>query len=128
MKALEFKKLIKEAVREVIKEELGDLLKSESTTAYKPSFNTESSKTSYSSDKTVNEMLELTRQGMTRDDFRNIVGQPEVKPGLNEMFFDTESLNTPSSVPNVGLDISKLGFVKNANATFRKSLEIDKNR
>ena len=121
MKASEFKNLIKEAVREVLKEELTGLtqqpLQETGTTPYKRTGNS------------IVDMLAETRATMTSTDFKNIVGADSsmAQSFDRSMFMPKQDLK-PASVdpevvarsvahaPKVGLDISQLSFVNKAAA------------
>lgn len=109
MKASEFKNLIKEAVREVLKEELMEIVQ--------PPVQ-ESSPSLPLADKPVykatgNAMLDAlneTRSSMSTQDYRNVLNMnssmaPMFRPGTQAAI---------QSAPKAGLDISNLGFVKNA--------------
>ena len=121
MKASEFKNLIKEAVREVLKEELTGLtqqpLQETGTTPYKRTGNS------------IVDMLAETRATMTSTDFKNIVGaDSSMAQSFDKSMFIPKQDLKPASVdpeavarsvahaPKVGLDISQLSFVNKAAA------------
>ena len=94
MKTSQFKKIIKEAVREAVKEELVDLFTSQKVQETKePQLWQEAHKTSQptpSNREAYMSVLNETQRGMTGDDFRTItmntgnIQQPlMVPPGLN---------------------------------------------
>lgn len=129
MKVQLLKNLIKEAVREVLKEELKEILletRSSSSTVVEPSsmkdysvfpsvvkIDTDSSYSPYTS---LQDVLNETKQSMTRSDYSNIIGENK-KVSTSEPF----SLINESS--NVGLDISNLDFVKKAAAVYNLSTQ-----
>jgi len=129
MKVNQLKNIIKEAVREAVREELKDLLNeavsNASTPTTKPTPQPVAKKAEKSGDP-IMEMLNMTQQSMTREDFRNVVGS-NVQPGMESMNFSTNSIPTTApSGPHPGLDISRLSFVKNAAAVYNKSVEKDR--
>jgi len=131
MKANQLKKIIKEAVREAVREELKEILTEAVTSASQPTRQPDTKpvqKTAPISGDPIMEMLNMTQQSMTRDDFKNVMGG-QVQPGMNEINFTTNSLtpSTPSG-PVPGIDISNLDFVSKASAVFNKAIEKDKFR
>lgn len=132
MKTDLLKNIIKEAVREAIKEELREILTEAVTPVNATSYGAKppvvATTTQKSSSDPIMEMLNMTQQSMTRDDFRNVM-QSQMQSGMNEVSFNSNSI--PSHLPagpQPGLDISKLDFVKNAGAIYNKSKEKDKFR
>lgn len=128
MKVHLFKNLIKEAVREVLKEELSEILSlankntSVLSQPQKPlaSSNPIPLRPSSSGTKTgLNEILEMTKRNMTRDDISNFYSEG----GMVSM--DTSHV---SSSPAVGVDLSNLDFVSKAASIYKLSNEKDKNR
>ena len=76
----------------------------------------------------IMEMLNMTQQSMTREDFKNVVGS-NMKPGMESINFNSNSMPmTAPSGPQPGLDISNLSFVSKAAAVYNKSVEKDKFR
>ena len=131
MKVNQLKNIIKEAVREAVREELKDLLNeavsNASTPTTKPTSQTVAKKAKKSGDP-IMEMLNMTQQSMTREDFRNVVGS-NMKPGMESINFNSNSMPiTAPSGPQPGLDISNLSFVNKAAAVYNKSIEKDKFR
>lgn len=135
MKAEQFKKLLKEAVREVLKEELPKLLseqvkpiqKQSQVTKYepykKPVVKVEPSGNPITSllRETHSEMMRGS-SGFNASDFVSAPGlgmEETVHPVMVEESY------TPSEP---GLDISQFDFVKNAAAVFKASQEKDKQR
>lgn len=124
MKADVFKKLIKEAVREVLREELGDLqvaapvqkvVKYEN---YKPTV-----AKPVSTGDPIMDLLQETRATMSSGDYRTMVSM-DLSMAQNGM----PSMDSMISGPEPGLDISQLSFVKNAGKVFQASVEKDKQR
>ena len=137
MKVDQLKNIIKEAVREAVREEIKEILTEAVSSASKPETNLQASAPKSSTVSTpvkrtsndpIMEMLNITQQSMTRDDFKNIM-ESKVQPGMTQMNFTTDSI--PASAPagpQQGIDISQLSFVKNAAAIYSKSLEKDQFR
>lgn len=136
MKVQLFKNLIKEAVREVLQEEMKEILseysfssnqvipppsppQNSSFTSSEP--NIRSAGTPKPAFSTIEKALLETKQSMTSSDYKNIVGgsgaflDPVSSIGVNS------SLN--EQVPTVGLDISQLDFVKKAASVYKLSNE-----
>lgn len=132
MKTELLKKLIKEAVREALKEELRTLYETvnlSQNSSFSKNLSLEEDKIDQNpsiqeAPKSINEILNVTRKSMTREDFHNVLGS-SLKPGSSEFTFDTNS-SIGSSQP--GLNLNNLGFVKNAAAVFNKAVEKEKNR
>lgn len=128
MKVEIFKKLIKEAVREVLKEELPGLL-SENSKPVLP-FNVNST-ANFTPPKTttaptsIDQMLEMTRKSMTRDEFKGIMEGVVQAPGLESMMSGGEQF---MEGPQPGIDITQLDFVKKAAAVYNAAVEKDQNR
>ena len=137
MKVDQLKNIIKEAVREAVREEIKEILTeavlsaSEPKTSIQPSTPkppTISAPVKGTSNDPIMEMLNMTQQSMTRDDFKNMM-ESKAQPGMSQMNFTTDSI--PASAPagpQQGIDISQLSFVKNAAAIYNKSLEKDQFR
>jgi hypothetical protein len=133
MKTELFKKLIKEAVREVLKEELPGLIRESKQdlnlvgkphllTANTPLVTTVANNTTGTS---IQDMLEQTRKSMNKEEFRNIMESTVQAPGLGMQSMDD---STFMSAPAPGLDLSNLDFVKKAASVFNAAVEKDKNR
>lgn len=133
MKVQLFKNLIKEAVREVLKEELKEIINEIKplNSASLPTSNgipsklgTESVMSSNGAGtySTIQDMLNETRRSMTNQDFKNVVGDGGISaPDLGMSSFQ-DSFNS-SEVSEAGLDLSSLGFVKNAAAIYNLANE-----
>lgn len=140
MKVELLKNLIKESVREVLKEELEKFLnenfvkekekeikevfvqKNNISTKKEPltSFN-------FSKNKQLNEILQSTRQEMSSQDFSNVMNftTENLNSNTNQNFtFDSNNIPRPQP----GLDISNLDFVNKAAAVYNASLQKDKQR
>jgi len=134
MKVDQLKNIIKEAVREAVREEIKEILTEAVSSASKPETVVEAPSPKVQKPKfegkgdPIMEMLNMTQQSMTRDDFKNIVGS-QAQPGMSQMNFTSNSvpMSAPSG-PQPGIDISQLSFVKNAAAVYNKSIEKDKFR
>lgn len=134
MKVDQLKTIIKEAVREAVREEIQEILTEAVSSASAPDTKSVSrppispAPVRKSTGDPIMEMLNMTQQSMTRDDFKNVMGG-QMQPGMNEMNFTTNSI--PSSIPTgpqPGIDISQLDFVGKAAAVYNKSVEKDKFR
>ena len=134
MKVDQLKNIIKEAVREAVREEIKEILTEAVSSASKPETVVEAPAPKVQKPKfeakgdPIMEMLNMTQQSMTRDDFKNIVGS-QVQSGMSQMNFTSNSvpMSAPAG-PQPGIDISQLSFVKNAAAIYNKSLEKDQFR
>lgn len=134
MKLDVFKKLIKEAVREVIQEELPTLL-SENLTQVKPAAPVVQQVTKYESYKPtvakpvktgdpIMDILNETRASMTQESYRDLVSATSdmvQAPGLG-----MNPIESFQAGPAPGLDLSTLSFAKNAGAIYKASIEKDK--
>jgi hypothetical protein len=119
MKVDALKKLIKEAVREAIKEELETLqdskpvvntVKEQAPAAKKPLFN---------SSNPLAAMLNQTAASMTNEDFDRTISYDSTQ---------ARSFSASPSGAQPGLDLSQLDFTKKAGAILRASNEKDKQR
>lgn len=131
MKVNQLRNIIKEAVREAVREELKDLLNEAVSNASAPTIEPAPqpiAKKAKKSGDPIMEMLNITQQSMTRDDFKNVLGS-NMQPGMESINFNTNSMPiTAPAGPQPGLDISKLDFVGKAAAVYNKSVEKDKFR
>ena len=133
MKVNQLKNIIKEAVREAVREEIKEILNeavlNSSTPNIKPdtkSITKPAVKKHVKSGDPILEMLNMTQQSMTREDFKNVTGG-NIQPGMESINFNTNSI--PISAPpgpQPGLDISQLDFVNKAAAVYNKSVEKDR--
>jgi hypothetical protein len=132
MKVDVFKKLIKEAVKEVLQEELVNILSENK----KQVENTSGTFTKYEEYKPVRsenmyrptgdpimDLLQETRANMTSGDYKTMISMDSsmAQGGMPNM-------GSMISGPEPGLDISQLSFVKNAGKVFQASVEKDKQR
>jgi hypothetical protein len=130
MKLDVFRKLIKEAVREAVREELAVVLSEGNTPAktqvhqvtkyenYKPVV----SKPIPTGDP-IMDILNETRANMTQEEYRDVslMTSDMVNTSINP-------LQQFRQGPEPGIDLSTLDFVKNAGAIYRASVEKDKAR
>ena len=126
MKASQFKQLIKEAVREVLKEELSNV-----TPAIQE--RVQQSNSPSTGIATLDAMLNETKASMNSEDYRNVINMSSqdaqgfgmMKPQSSDPTHVGQALNT---APKVGLDISQLDFVKKASAVYNKAVEKSNNK
>lgn len=129
MKLEQLKKILKEVVKEAVKEELSCLLteyRSNNTStqinkSIDSSYEEEPKKTNTTG---IARLIEETRNSMTREDLRNIVGE-NFNSGREVFSFNTNTMLGKTNQP--GLDLSNLPFVKNAAAIYNKAVEKSKN-
>ena len=142
MKLDQLRKIIREEVRSAVKDELQEMLNeavkaasAPSTQAYK-AVKQKDLKRTWSTGKMnpgtvpLEEMLNQTKNEMTGQDFRNVVGADSSmvkKPNFASNVATSMGL-TESSGPLPGIDISKLDFVAKAKSIYDASIEKDKNR
>ena len=127
MKASDFKNIIKEAVREAIREELNAL----QGTPPPPPVNTVQKTMYESTGNPILDALNETKGSMTSEDYRNIGGdfRADMAQNFNRAAFapkgrtvkpvsdDPRAVEAAvASAPKVGLDLSQLGFVNKAAA------------
>jgi len=141
MKLDQLRTIIREEVRSAVKDELQEMLTEAVTIASAPSkpSNLEYSavkqkdlKRSWSTGRMntgtvpLEEMLNMTKNAMTGDDYKNIINADSSmvkKPNFASNIAADMGL-TESSGPMPGIDITKLDFVKKAKAIYDKSNEI----
>jgi hypothetical protein len=122
------KKLIKEAVSEAVREELGKILSED----VKPSKPLASTVTKYENYKPpvskpvatgdpIMDLLNETRHNMTSGEYQNVVGG-------NSPMIDGGDYSGYSQGPEPGLDLSQFDFIKNAGAIYKASQDKDKQR
>lgn len=128
MKASQFKQLIKEAVREVLQEDLMEIISTPNIPVQE-----QVTKPSYmSTGNPVLDAINETRTSMTPEDYRNIAGdslnsssaQSFSRAGLMPQGMPTKPVSDDpraveaavASAPKVGLDLSQLGFINKAAA------------
>ena len=134
MKVELFKKLIKEAVREVLKEELSVMFVEQKQAPVTQVQQVTKDYTPVTPKEPVNvpgnplmEMLNMTRNSMTREEYTNLVSANSSMvqaPGLG-MNTVAESFQAG---PAPGIGLSTLDFVKNAGAIYKASVEKDRAR
>lgn len=126
MKASQFKQLIKEAVREVLKEELSNV-------APVIQERVQQSNVPSTGIATLDAMLNETKASMNSEDYRNVINMSSqdaqgfgmMKPQSSDPAHVEQALST---APKVGLDISQLDFVKKASAVYNKAVEKSNNK
>lgn len=126
MKASQFKQLIKEAVREVLKEELSNV-------APTIQERVQQSNVPSTGIATLDAMLNETKASMNSEDYRNVINMSSqnaqgfgmMKPQSSDPAHVGQALST---APKVGLDISQLDFVKKASAVYNKAVEKSNNK
>lgn len=122
MKTQAFKSLIKEAVREVLQEMLFE--EKREPVVQKKVFKTNSVEQIQpitSQRDPIMEMLNMTRNSMTSEDYQSMVGASSA-PNFNSIGV------VGNNIPAPGIDLSTLDFVKNAGAIYKASVEKDKQR
>jgi len=126
MKVEALKKIIKEAVREVLLEERGALQELNSVTKVHESSKNQppskdllkpAAKESTPGD-VISEMINMTRNNMTREDYQSIFNGNSSMVSKPDFRMDSSLDNIPAG-PQPGLDISNLDFVKNAASIFK---------
>jgi len=142
MKLDQLRKIIREEVRAAVKEELQDMLNEAVKHASTPDKQTAGYRAVKQKDLArtwstgrmnpgtvpLEEMLNMTQQSMTGEDYKNITNSQGVhKPNFASNIATDMGL-TEHAGPMPGIDITKLDFVKNAKAIYDKSLEKDRNR
>ena len=136
MKADAFKKLIKEAVREVLREELAGTLteapvrQAPKVTKYAP-YTPPVSKPRVSTGDPIMDLLEETKASMAGDPnagHYQDMSQFVSAPGLGGNEFRPVMMEESFAPSEPGLDITKFDFVKNAAAVFNASVQKDKER
>ena len=142
MKLDQLRKIIREEVRSAVKDELQEMLNEAVKAASAPStqeykaVKQKDLKRTWSTGRMnpgtvpLEEMLSMTKQEMTGEDYKNVVNADSSmvkKPNFASNVATSMGL-TESSGPMPGIDISKLDFVGKAKAIYDKSLEKDKNR
>ena len=136
MKASQFKELIKEAVREVIKEEFSNPTQPVQEQVSQPAYK--------STGNPILDALNETKGSMTSEDYKNISGdtmQASIAQNFNRAAFmpqgravkpvsdDPQAVaQAIASAPKQGLDLSQLGFVNKAAAIVNTSIKKDKER
>jgi hypothetical protein len=138
MKLDQLRKIIREEVRSAVKDELQEMLNEAVKTASAPSpqeykavkqtdlKRTWSTGRMNSGTVPLEEMLNMTQQEMTGEDYRNVINANSSmvkKPNFASNIASDMGLGQNAG-PMPGLDISKLDFVSKAKAIYDKSNEI----
>ena len=125
MKVSQLKSLIKEAVREAIKEELGSLQTQEAAPIQEVAQHTPPPPPPKAPAKTGNAILDAlneTKYSTTAEEYRTMFN------GNSSMVY-APGLGMQSQAPagpQPGIDLSQLDFAKKAGAIFKRSNELDK--
>jgi len=145
MKLDQLRKIIREEVRSAVKEELQEMLNEavrvasapskESNLNYQP-VKQKDLKRTWSTGRMnqgtvpLEEMLNMTKQEMSGQDFRNVINADSSmvkKPNFASNIASDMGLGQNAG-PMPGIDISKLDFVNKAKAIYDKSIEKDRSR
>jgi len=145
MKLDQLRKIIREEVRSAVKEELQEMLNEavraastptkESNLNYQP-VKQKDLKRTWSTGRMntgtvpLEEMLNMTKQQMTGEDFKNVINADSSmvrKPNFASNIASDMGLGQNAG-PMPGIDISKLDFVNKAKAIYDKSIEKDRSR
>jgi len=132
MKLDQLRKIIREEVRAAVKEELQDMLNEAVKYASAPAPQQmqqvpkgQPKKWSVGKSATLDEMLQATKQEMTGQDVKNIMGSSGVqKPNFASMM--SNQMVRENNGPMPGIDISKLDFVSKAKSVLDASYKKDK--
>ena len=142
MKLDQLRKIIREEVRSAVKDELQEMLNEAVKAASTPTsqeyraVKQKDLKRTWSTGRMnpgtvpLEEMLNMTKESMTGDDYKNVVNADSSmvkKPNFASNIATGMGL-TENSGPMPGIDISKLDFVSKAKAVLDKSYEKDRNR
>ena len=137
MKLNQLRKIIREEVRSAVKEELQDILNEAVKHASTPVVENKQQKVTMptpsklnpvAGNKSIDEMLKQTAEGMTNEDYRTVFnGTSDMVQGMPNMAASmANQMGMSSAQP--GMDISQLDFVKKAGQVFKASNEKDKQR
>ena len=145
MKLDQLRKIIREEVRSAVMEELQEMLNEavrvasapskESNLNYQP-VKQKDLKRTWSTGRMnpgtvpLEEMLNMTKQEMSGQDFRNVINADSSmvkKPNFASNIASDMGLGQNAG-PMPGIDISKLDFVNKAKAIYDKSIEKDRSR
>ena len=145
MKLDQLRKIIREEVRSAVKDELQEMLNEavrvasapskESNLNYQP-VKQKDLKRTWSTGRMnpgtvpLEEMLNMTKQEMSGQDFRNVINADSSmvkKPNFASNIASDMGLGQNAG-PMPGIDISKLDFVNKAKAIYDKSIEKDRSR
>ena len=141
MKLNQLRKIIREEVRSAVKEELQDILNEAVKNASTPTVQKvvehkqvdstvpkPSPTNPIAGNRSINEMLKQTADGMTNEDFKTVFnGTSDMVTGMPNMATSMASQMGMSGT-QPGMDISQLDFVKKAGQVFKASNEKDKQR
>ena len=133
MKLDQLRKIIREEVRAAVKEELQDVMNEAIKHASTPTPQKMQQvpkglpkKWSTGKAATLDEMLQATKDSMTGDDAKNIMGYQAPAPPSMASSMANQMGITQTSGPMPGIDISKLDFVSKAKSVLDASYAKDK--
>lgn len=135
MKASDFKHLIKEAVREAIREELQAIQQPvQQSQAPTPQAPAPAPAMKFTGNNPLAEALNMTSRAMTSEDYRNMgTANTSMSQMFDRSMFMPKQSMTPASTepaavaaavasaPKVGLDISQLSFINKAAAIVKEA-------
>lgn len=133
MKLDQLRKIIREEVRAAVKEELQEVMNEAVKYASTPNKmqqvpKGQPKKWSVGKSATLDEMLRATRENMTGEDAKNIMGyQPPTAPSMASSMATQMGMTQPSG-PMPGIDISKLDFVSKAKSVLDASYAKDRTK
>ena len=133
MKLDQLRKIIREEVRAAVKEELQEVMNEAVKYASTPNKmqqvpKGQPKKWSVGKSATLDEMLQATRENMTGEDAKNIMGyQSPTAPSIASSMASQMGMTQPSG-PMPGIDISKLDFVSKAKSVLDASYAKDRTK
>ena len=131
MKLDQLRKIIREEVRAAVKEELQEVMNEAVKHASTPAKmqqvpKGQPKKWSVGKSATLDEMLQATRESMSGEEAKNIMGyQAPAAPSMASSMASQMGMTQPSG-PMPGIDISKLDFVSKAKSVLDASYKKDK--
>ena len=133
MKLDQLRKIIREEVKNAVKEELQDILNEAVKIASEPSgkkVTYEKPISTKQNNSSLTEMLNQTKASMTSQEYRNVfAGTSDMVSKPNFASSMASSMGMQGSTANQpGLDISQLDFVKKAGDVYNAAVEKDKQK
>lgn len=127
MKTFEFKKLIKEAVKEALIEIFAHTPSTSLQEQELPTSKMEehSIKRSHNNADPITAMINETKASMTSEEYKNILN---VNSSIAPTFFNNSSQQPTSTYTGAGIDITNLSFVKKAKQVLEIAEQKDKFR